>query len=133
VGVRGLVVTPDRVSRRETDEDRRAIDGDAGALARWLRRLPDRLPLLCGRSVLDSELVAGRFASTMAALHGSVNYADRLRFVVFDVPVLAGVDLRALPWRDRLELLAEAFDVRSSWFKVKDRAWYERVASRSER
>ena len=39
---------------------------------------------------------------------------DELRFVVFDVPFLAGADLRRLPWeerRERLELLAQAFDV----------------------
>jgi bifunctional non-homologous end joining protein LigD len=33
--------------------------------------------------------------------------------VVFDVPILAGVDLRDLPWqerRKRLELLAQAFE-----------------------
>jgi ATP-dependent DNA ligase len=37
-----------------------------------------------------------------------------LRFVAFDVRVLAGVDLRRLPWterRERLELLAQAFNV----------------------
>jgi hypothetical protein len=37
-----------------------------------------------------------------------------LRFVVFDVPVLAGVDLRDLAWeerRERLDLLAAAFEV----------------------
>jgi ATP-dependent DNA ligase len=50
---------------------------------------------------------------TMAALHGSARHRDVLRFVVFDVPYLAGVDLRPLPWterRARLELLAQAFD-----------------------
>ena len=37
-----------------------------------------------------------------------------LRFVVFDVPLLLGADLRDLPWqerRDRLELLACVSDV----------------------
>jgi hypothetical protein len=36
------------------------------------------------------------------------------RLVVFDVPILAGVDLRSLSWqerRDRVELLARAFDI----------------------
>ena len=50
----------------------------------------------------------------MAALNGSKPHREGLRFVAFDVPVLAGVDLRRLAWRDRcerLELLAEAFDV----------------------
>jgi bifunctional non-homologous end joining protein LigD len=45
---------------------------------------------------------------------GSKRYRADLRFVVFDVPVLAGVDLRDLSWQDRrerLELLAQAFDV----------------------
>ena len=41
-------------------------------------------------------------------------FGPLLRLVVFDVPVLAGVDLRSLPWeerRGRLELLGSAFDV----------------------
>ena len=59
------------------------------------------------------ELIADHFAGTMAALLGSNHHRGNLRFVVFDVPVLAGVDLRTLPWaerRERLELLAQAFD-----------------------
>lgn len=75
-----------------------------------LRRLTDRLPLLWHGTVLDGELTAGQFRGTMAALHGSKRYREDLRFVVFDVPVLAGVDLRRLPWqerRERLELVAE--------------------------
>jgi bifunctional non-homologous end joining protein LigD len=50
----------------------------------------------------------------MAALLGSKRYRASLRFVVFDVPILLGADLRGLPWQDRrerLELLARAFDV----------------------
>jgi ATP-dependent DNA ligase len=50
----------------------------------------------------------------MAALYGSKRFRDRLRVVAFDVPVLAGVDLRQVPWqerRGRLKLLAQAFDV----------------------
>jgi ATP-dependent DNA ligase len=71
-------------------------------------------PLLWHGTVLDGELIADRFAGTMATLYGSRRHRDRLRFVVFDVPVLAGVDLRSLPWherRERLELIAQAFDV----------------------
>jgi bifunctional non-homologous end joining protein LigD len=40
-------------------------------------------------------------------------FREELRFVVFDVPYLAGVDLRPLCWQDRrerLELLAQAFE-----------------------
>ena len=49
----------------------------------------------------------------MAALQGSARYGDALRVHVYDVPMLAGVDLRRLPWeerRERLELLAQAFE-----------------------
>jgi ATP-dependent DNA ligase len=50
----------------------------------------------------------------MSALFGSKRFRPSLRFVVFDVPVLLGTDLHELPWqerRQRLELLARAFDV----------------------
>jgi bifunctional non-homologous end joining protein LigD len=79
---------------------------------RGIRALADRLPILWQGSVLDGELTAGRFSATMAALYGSKEHAPTLRFVVFDVPVLAGVDLRDEPWearRERLELLATGF------------------------
>jgi ATP-dependent DNA ligase len=79
---------------------------------KW-RRLGNKLPILWEGTILDGELIADRFAMTMSALHGSRRYRDRLRFVVFDVPYLAGVDLRRLSWQDRrerLELLAQAFD-----------------------
>jgi hypothetical protein len=78
-----------------------------------LRRLGRRLPILHEGTVLDGELVADGFRGTMPALLGSKRYGERLRFIVFDLPVLAGADLRRLAWRDRrerLELLAEAFE-----------------------
>ena len=61
---------------------------------RGIRALAERLPILWQGSVIDGELTAGRFSATMAALYGSREHAPNLRFVVFDVPVLAGVDLR---------------------------------------
>ena len=79
-----------------------------------LRRLADRLPILWHGTVLDGELTAGQFAGTMAALHGSKRFRPHLRYFAFDVPFLAGADLRRMQWqdrRDRLELLAEAFDI----------------------
>jgi ATP-dependent DNA ligase len=114
-GVRGLVVyQPDGTieTRNRRGERRDWLRGDA--FEGGLRRLADRLPILWHGTVLDGELIADRFAGTMAALLGSKRHRDQLRFVVFDVPVLAGVDLRSLPWqerRERLELLAQAFDV----------------------
>jgi ATP-dependent DNA ligase len=79
-----------------------------------LRRLGARLPLLWEGTVLDGELTTGRFATTMSALLGSKRHRPDLRLVVFDVPVLAGVDLGGMPWqerRERLELVGQAFDV----------------------
>jgi bifunctional non-homologous end joining protein LigD len=114
-GVRGLVVyQPDGLieTRNRRGERRDWLRRDA--FERWLRRLANRLPILWHGTVLDGELIAGRFGGTMAALYGSKVHGERLPFVVFDVPVLAGVVLRALPWqqrRARLELLAQAFDV----------------------
>jgi ATP-dependent DNA ligase len=81
--------------------------------AAGLRRLAHRLPILWDGTVLDAELIASRFTGTMAALQGSARHGHALRVHVFDVPYLAGADLRPLPWearRERLELLAEAFE-----------------------
>jgi bifunctional non-homologous end joining protein LigD len=114
-GVRGLVVY--RPDRRLETRNRRGVVRDwlrGDAFEAGLRRLADRLPILWGGTVLDGELTAGRFRLTMAALYGSKTYRPDLRFVVFDLPILAGVDLRDAPWRERrerLELLATAFDV----------------------
>jgi ATP-dependent DNA ligase len=112
-GVRGLLAfLPD--GTMET-RNRRGIRRDwlrGDSFETGLRRLAQRLPILWEGTVLDGELIASRFAGTMAALHGSRRYRDKLRFVAFDVPYLAGADLRTIPWQDRrerLELLAQAF------------------------
>jgi bifunctional non-homologous end joining protein LigD len=113
-GVRGLVAflpdgTIETRNRRGVRRDwLRGDEFEAG-----LRRLAGKLPILWAGTVLDGELIADRFAGTMAALHGSRRHRDKLRFDVFDVPYLAGVDLRPLSWadrRERLELLAQAFE-----------------------
>ncbi len=113
-GVRGLIVfRPDGVIETR---NRRGVVRDwqrHRPFAAGLRRLGQRLPILWEGTVLDSELIADRFAGTMAALQGSARHGDALRVHVFDVPYLAGVDLRALSWearRERLELLAQAFE-----------------------
>lgn len=113
-GVRGLVVyQPDRVieMRNRRGEKREWLRGDA--FEAGLRRLANRLPNLWEGTVLDGELTVGRFEGTMSALLGSKRFRPSLRFVVFDVPILLGADLRGLTWqqrRDRLELLAQGFD-----------------------
>lgn len=114
-GVRGLVVfQPD--GSLET-RNRRGIRRDwlrGDGFEAGLRRLGEVLPLLWRGTVIDGELTAGRFQWTMAALLGSKRYRPSLRFVAFDVLILAGVDLRGLAWterRERLELLSRAFDV----------------------
>jgi ATP-dependent DNA ligase len=114
-GVRGLVVYgPEHTleMRNRRGEHRDWLRGDA--FEHGLRRLAQRLPNVWEGTVLDGELTSGRFEGTMAALLGSKRYRASLRFVVFDVPVLLGTDLRGLPWherRERLELLAQAFDI----------------------
>ena len=113
-GVRGLLAFDDnfRGMHNRRGERRDWLRGDE--FEAGLRRLTARLPILTRGTVLDGELTTGRFGSTMSALMGSKRHRSHLRFVVFDVPVLAGVDLRALRWQDRrerLELLAQAFDV----------------------
>jgi ATP-dependent DNA ligase len=113
-GVRGLLAfLPDRTmqTRNRLGIRRDWLQGDS--FEAGLRRLAQRLPILWDGTVLDGELIASGFADTMAALHGSRRHRDALRFVVFDVPYLAGVDLRPLSWqarRERLELLAQAFE-----------------------
>src|SRR3954454_7288951 len=113
-GVRGLLVF---------DGDSVAMYNRRGVRRDWLRgdgfesglrRLAARLPIVARGTVLDGELTTGRFGTTMSALMGSKRYRADLRFVVFDVPVLAGVDLRDLEWqerRERLDLLAHAFEL----------------------
>jgi bifunctional non-homologous end joining protein LigD len=114
-GVRGFLVFRDE--RVLETRNRR------GEVRDWFRREPaatafgaigSRLPILWRGTVLDGELTAGRFSTTMAALTGSKEHMANLHFVVFDAPVLAGVDLRSQPWearRERLELLARAFQI----------------------
>lgn len=114
-GVRGLVVYgPEHTieTRNRRGERRDWLRGDE--FAAGLRRLAQRLPNVWQGTVLDGELTAGQFSGTMAALLGSKRLRADLRFVVFDVPFLLGADLRGLTWqerRERLELLAQAFEV----------------------
>src|SRR5207247_2565343 len=74
-GVRGLVIFVD--GRIETRNRR-------GKVRQWLRpsplepalrRLVQGLPIVDRGTVLDGELVAERFAGTMAALHGSRRFS----------------------------------------------------------
>jgi hypothetical protein len=93
-----------------------------GKVRDWFRRSPlpaafghlgALVPLVWEGTVLDGELTAGRFATTMAALYGAKAHAANLSFVVFDMPAFGGVDLRHEAWqqrRERLELLARAFE-----------------------
>jgi ATP-dependent DNA ligase len=113
-GVRGLIVY--RPDGRVEARNRLGRSRDwfrHPPFSHGIRALAERLPILWEGTVVDGELTAGRFAWTMAAIYGSREHEPNLRFVVFDVPVLAGVDPRSEPWearRDRLDLLARAFE-----------------------
>jgi hypothetical protein len=79
--------------------NRRGITRDplrGDAFEGGFRRLADRLPILWQGTVIDAEFTTGRFGSTMTAPLGSKRSRADLRFVAFDVPILAGVDLRPL-------------------------------------
>jgi hypothetical protein len=60
------------------------------------------------------EAVVSAALWPLAAATGSPRFGPDLRLVVFDVPILAGVDMRPRPWqerRERVELLARTFDM----------------------
>jgi len=99
-GVRGLlVIDGDTMAMHNGRGQRRdCVRGDA--FETGLRRLARRLPIVTEGTVLDGELTTGRFATTMSALLGSKRHRADLRFVAFDVPVLAGVDLLGMPWAE---------------------------------
>jgi bifunctional non-homologous end joining protein LigD len=113
-GVRGLVsLLPGGVIEVRNRQGRVRDWFRRSPLPDAFRRLGARVPLAWDGTVLDGELTAGRFSTTMAALYGARAHAGQLTFVVFDLPVFAGVDLRHEPWqqrRERLELLAGAFE-----------------------
>ena len=95
------------------DPDRYACEPKVDGVRGLVVYGPDGLETRRDGTVLDGELTTGQFRTTMAALLGSKAHRADLRLVVFDVPILAGVDLRRMPWgerRERLELLAQAFD-----------------------
>jgi hypothetical protein len=90
-GVRGLIVFgPD--GALET-RNRRGIRRDwlrGDAFEGGLRRLGNGLPILWNGTVLDGELTAGRFQTTMVALFGSKRHRPDLRLVVFGLPSSPG-------------------------------------------
>jgi hypothetical protein len=103
-GVRGLIVyRPDSRIEARNRSGRSRDWFRHRPFAAGVRGLAERLPILWDGTVLDGELRAGRFSWTMAAMYGSREHAPDLHYVVFDVPVLAGVDLRSEPWEARRE------------------------------
>jgi hypothetical protein len=70
-------------------------------------------PSLAAGTLLDGELVGRTWSETATLLSAKGGSDAGLRYVVFDVPWLAGRDLRALPLRERraeLVKLAAHFD-----------------------
>ena len=79
-GVRGLIVyADDRLETRNRAGIRRDwLRGDA--FEAGIRRLAARLPILWDGTIIDGEVTAGRFETTMAALFGSREHRPNLRF-----------------------------------------------------
>ena len=96
--------------------NRRGENKGRGAKNAWLiqplQDLATLVPELTIGTVLDGELVADTWNQTMEEL---ARNGDHLRYVVFDLPVLMGRDLRHESWQTRrqlLEKLAELFPER---------------------
>lgn len=84
-----------------------------GLLRVAFRHLAEAVPMLKAGTVIDGELVAGSWGETMHLLGKAGRNEKGLRFVAFDLPVLAGVDLRSQTWEYRraaLEMLLAAAD-----------------------
>lgn len=59
-------------------------------------------------TLLDGELVGSSWSNTAHLLGGAGKTNGGLRFVCFDVPYLAGRDLRNAPWSERRVILEKA-------------------------
>ena len=76
-GVRGLLVfRPDGVVETRNQSGQVRDWQRYKPFATGLRRLVQRLPILWDGTVLDAELIAGRFAGTMAARQGTARHGS---------------------------------------------------------
>lgn len=113
-GVRALITfLPDKtiVIRNRYGENKGRLS-NTPRLEAALRELAEWVPGLWQGSVIDGELVGKTWNETMHLLGGAGRNESGLRFVSFDLPYLAGEDLRSLTWterRTRLELVARHF------------------------
>jgi hypothetical protein len=114
-GFRGLVsILPGgRFEIRNRDGVNTGRIENTPGLRAALVALVDKVPALATGTLLDGELVGRSWNETATLLSAKGGSDKGLRYVVFDVPWLAGRDLRALPLRERrveLTALAAHFD-----------------------
>ena len=109
-GFRGLLKLEDgQVSllNREGLEKSRTVN--APALVSALTACAQADPDLWAGTILDGELVGSSWSETAHLLGGAGRTSAGLRYVVFDLPFCAGVDLRPLPWTERRAILEARF------------------------
>lgn len=75
------------------------------SLAAALEALAAADPTIRAGTVIDGELVGRTWAETAHLLAGAGRTEEGIRFVAFDLPYLAGLDLRDHPWSERREAL----------------------------
>jgi bifunctional non-homologous end joining protein LigD len=92
---------------REGLEKGRTVN--APALAAALTALADADPELWAGTILDGELVGESWNDTAHLLGGAGRSASGLRYIVFDLPFCAGIDLRPRPWGERRAILESRF------------------------
>ena len=114
-GFRGLVsILPGgRFEIRNRDGVNTGRIENTPGLRAALMALVAKVPALAVGTLLDGELVGRSWNETATLLSAKGGSDAGLRYVVFDVPWLAGRDLRALPLRERrveLVKLAAHFD-----------------------
>jgi ATP-dependent DNA ligase len=71
------------------------------AIEAQLRALAAQSPELWAGTLIDGELVADTFAQTAHLLGSAGQTEGGLRLMAFDLPYLAGTDLRDRPWTER--------------------------------
>jgi bifunctional non-homologous end joining protein LigD len=105
-------------NREGADKGRIANTPDIAAA---LTRLANGDSSLWAGTVFDGELVGRSWNETMHLLGSAGRASTDLRYAIFDLPYLAGNDLRGLPWherRARLEQVLRSLPANSPLFLV---------------
>jgi bifunctional non-homologous end joining protein LigD len=105
-GIRALIaIEGERVTVLNRYGENKGRAANITSVESALRALIAAVPMLKAGTILDGELVAGTWNETMHLLGSAGKGSTGLRFVAFDLPFLAGTDLRSQPWEARRKAL----------------------------